>query len=173
MGLASVFGAPGIDVHRTADDGLTTFPHGDLADLAKLGLTHFETEECHNFQDGAILGGQVDIVRSIASGNFNGIRIASGSAHIVDSAAVENQENGFTMAGQTTLESCVARGNRYGLVGFNGVVRLSKSTFTNNFVAGLTNNLQGAGGSLVSLGDNLIAGNGNDVSGTLVPLARQ
>jgi hypothetical protein len=118
---------------------------------------------------GAVVeGGQASVTGSVFSGNLIvGMHQTGGSTNITYSTAVANGSAGFEVdIGEMTLDSCVARGNNFGLFAAQSTVaRISNSVFTNN-TTGIQND-----GTALTLGDNVIAGNGTGVGGTaLTPL---
>ena len=116
--------------------------------------------------------GQASVSRSIASGNLYGFYLSAGSATFFETAAVENTV-GFALGGDETLDSASVHGNTItGVLSFQGTARISNFVVTGNGT-GLRDNNGPSTGTLVSLGNNLIAGNTTDISGSLVPLAPQ
>jgi hypothetical protein len=118
---------------------------------------------------------QASVFRSVASGNAHGFG-AGGTINIVESTATANGA-GFIVftGGEMTLESCVARGNDYGFLAIiAAVARLSNSVFTNNG-KGVSNNLGNNDSTILTSGNNVIAGNTQNLDGAtvLTPLTPQ
>jgi hypothetical protein len=119
-----------------------------------------------------IRGGRASISRSVLSGNVNiGLFVDGGSTNVIETTAADGAI-GFVVAGggAMTIESSNTRGNQLGLnVSSASTARISNSVFTNNG----TGILNAAGGTVLTLGNNLVAGNATNVSGVLTPQAAQ
>ncbi len=98
-------------------------------------------------------------------------------ATVRDSVASGNTNVGFLVSGlganapEMSLEGCVATNNGTGIAaegfsGATGLARISRCTVTNNTV-GVD---QRANGTVESRGNNLVRGNGTDVSGVITPV---
>jgi hypothetical protein len=132
------------------------------------------TVEGSRFENGANFGirasGHAAISRSILFGNFVGINVLSGTANVAETTAAGNGDVGFVLSGGSlTLSSCDAEQNTNGglLVGSGPIARISDCVFTENGIG-----VQVLGAGVVStLGNNIIAGNTTNLSGTLTPLA--
>ena len=155
-------------IRDNADEGLLTL--GPTTARVSIDNSRFE----NNAGFGAQLVTQTSVSRSIAFGNFVGFDVGgAATATFVDTVAAANVDAGFGVfdAGGTslTLSSCDAyQNNNQGLlVGGIGAptARISNCLFTANG-EGVGNN-----GTALTLGNNLIAGNTNNVVGTLTPLA--
>jgi hypothetical protein len=87
----------------------------------------------------------------------------------IDTIAAGNSLGFALSLANSTLESCAAPGNSAGLANFGSAeVRVSNSEFTNN-TTGISNTF---GGTVKTLGNNLVAGNTTNVDGTApTPLA--
>ncbi len=88
--------------------------------------------------------------------------------NITGSTASANGDSGFAAGQDLTVKSCLGAGNGNGLfASFVSTARFSNCVFTNNST-GVNN---GPGGDVLTLGDNVIAGNTTNINGTLTPLA--
>jgi hypothetical protein len=108
-------------------------------------------------------GGSASVALSVFSAGLAAVRLEGGSMNVGDSTA-ENAVRGFVVeGGEMTLESSTAGGHAdQGLfVASAAVARISNSTFTDNII-GIEND-----GTVLTLRNNVIAGNGTDVDGTL------
>jgi hypothetical protein len=114
----------------------------------------------------SLQGGFAAVVRSVASGNGGGGLFVVGATLVArDVTLASNGENlNVGSGGVATLKSVTLRdaGNTASsiFVGSGGLVRLATSVLTNNAVA-IDN-----GGTVQTLDDNILDGNGTDVSGT-------
>ena len=110
------------------------------------------------------------ISRVVSSANGgDGIEQNLGRMNVTDTTAANNAVAGFRTSGELTLKSVVGRGNSFGLfVSTTGATaRISESVFTNNGT-GLEVTV---GGTLLTLGNNVVDGNTAETSGTITPLA--
>jgi parallel beta-helix repeat protein len=106
--------------------------------------------------------------------NDFGLYLNSGSATVRDSVATGNEHDGFAVeyGAEMNLQGCTASNNgtgirATGLGAQRGLARVSGCVVTGNGVG-----IAAAGDGIVeSRGDNTVAGNATDVSGTLTPLA--
>ncbi len=103
--------------------------------------------------------------------NSYGMLVNSGSATVRDSSASGNTNDGFLVdyAGELNLQGCTAANNGTGIRAAQGIARVSASVVTGNGVG-----IAASGAGVVaSRGDNTVAGNGTDVSGSLTAFAPQ
>lgn len=111
---------------------------------------------------GALGSATATIANSRFENNFVGVRANDRSAVTITGSVASGNTNGGFSAGSTTdpveinLEGCVASNNGFGVVanGAAATVRTSNSFITHNGTG-----ISAAGGSVVSFGNNRIAGN--------------
>jgi len=103
--------------------------------------------------------------------NSYGILVNAGSATIRESSASGNTNDGFLVdyTGEMNLQGCTASNNGTGIRAAQGIARVSGSVVTGNG----TGIAASGPGVVASRGDNTVAGNATDVSGTLTALAPQ
>lgn len=112
---------------------------------------------------GMAVGVQSSVTRSVVSGNgSSGVFVFAERMNVTTTIAENNGLSGFQAQGPSavmTIKSAVGRGNAIaGLRNISGVVNISDSVFTDNGF-GIRNT---DGGSVFSLGDNLVTGNITD-----------
>ena len=124
------------------------------------------------FASNTAVGGAVNVLveNSHISQNNNGITSSTASKFVVTRSvfstnAVTNVGAGAGSAG-IDLDSCVMQGGTNGLAIVAGTHRMSNCYITNN-----TNGVNFAGGTLVTYGDNRLAGNTNEATGGVIPPA--
>ena len=111
------------------------------------------------FQDG-----RGSISRTVFFGSNGNFRSTGGSVTLFDTIAAGGDLNGYSTDAEITLVSCTAAG-----VATEGLFALNPPPKRVSDCV-LTSNVTGVDGTVLTLGDNLIAGNGTDVAGTLTPL---
>jgi hypothetical protein len=128
-----------------------------------------ENSSFENNGDRGILfeAGEGSISRSTFFGNDSGLRVIGGTVTAVGMTVAGSSDIGFSLGGgQMTLVACDAVGNAsVGLFLGSGTARVSDCVFTGN-APGISN-----GGTALTLGNNLVAGNTTDLIGALTPLA--
>jgi hypothetical protein len=146
--------------------------HGLLITSPSTAVLTVEDSSFENNIDRGILfeDGRASVSRTTLWGNDSGFRILGGSATLfktIGAAGAGANSNGFSVGGgELSLTSCDSvRNLNDGLVISNGTARISDCIFTGNN-PGINNDA-----TVLTLGNNLIAGNTTDVTGTLTPLA--
>jgi hypothetical protein len=136
-------------VRNTSDNGLSVAPVGNTARLS-VDNSRFESG---GLGCGVLVlaGGAATTTRTFVTGNDSGFCAAGASAslNVEASIAANNATAGFTVNG-------------------GAVIRVARSTVTGNVIGFLNN-----GSTFESLGDNLVRGNGTNVSGTITVVAGQ
>jgi hypothetical protein len=145
------------------DNGLAGFATGPTTSKVTIDNSLFENNSVNGV---SVNGGEVSISNSISTGNFKGFTFSSGEVNVLESTAANNTTGFEVSGGRLTLKSSTSRSNLSGSVGLRvedgAEVRISKSTIVNNLV-GVSN-----GGTVYSLGDNVIDDNATDVTGTAI-----
>jgi hypothetical protein len=163
----------GINVNLTADGSHIfindTITRNNLNSGIRIqtstGTVRASIDNCRSERNGnigflAYTNSRVTINRSVASGNGPGFFASS---------------DGSGTTTELSCEECVSSNNSYGFGVNTGLVgaatiRVSHSTATNNTNYGF---LQQSTGVFESLGNNLVRGNGGDISGTITVIPAQ
>ena len=128
-----------------------------------------EDSSFENNGDRGILfeAGEGSISRSTFFGNDSDLRVIGGTVTAVGMTAAGSSDIGFSLGGgQMTLVACDGVGHTsVGLFLGSGTARVSDCVFTGNGT-GILN-----GGTALTLGNNLVAGNTTNLTGALMPLA--
>jgi hypothetical protein len=139
--------------------------NGGIFIATSTGTVRASIDNCRSERNGffgfiASNNSRVTINRSVASGN--------------DSEGFVVYSNGAGVTTELSCEECVSSNNGYGfrvqsVSGGAGTIRVSHSTAINNTVNGFLE----SGGIFESLGNNLVRGNGTDISGTITVVPAQ
>ena len=146
----------------------------DIGGPTTAKLSVYNSHFGNNVEFGTIVqGGEASVTGGVFFGNGSvGIYQTGGRTNITDSTAVANNAsaNFEVDGGEMTLESCMAGGgSNFGFfAGVSTVARISNCVFTSHGT-GVSDHSGGA--TILTLENNLIAGNGTDLQGTLTPLA--